>query len=336
MLCFSKLTKKNALGVRVTFPCGMCAACRLNKINEWTGRGILEWTQPAKMFTLTLDDTKLEPVVRGKKLRPHDHDVSKVHAQEFLKRLRKNIQKIDPNHRIKYMMVAEYGKGKTKRAHYHGILFNFPQDFWSINHKGPFHKALEDAWPYGFVKCDELKSPGGIAYVVKYLFKQARGADSEYYDEENVPKDMPELIGRRNTFFLASRNPGIGHKRIDDILDSYVKYGIMDDFFDLGKDLQINPIKGLIRINRKKYYMGEYMVKKIRERALERKLTTLYETMKYADIWEMAEKEARLKNGLQKFGSEYKFYKELTTEEWEKARHHEKVAEGILRRKRML
>lgn len=336
MLCFSKLTKKNTRGVKVSFPCGMCSACRLNKINEWTGRGILEWTQPAKMFTLTLDDNRLEPEVRGKKLRKHDQDVSKIHAQEFIKRLRKNISKFDKGHRIRYIMVSEYGKGRTKRAHYHGILFNFPQDFYSVNHKGPFHKALEEAWPYGYVKCDELKSPGGIAYVVKYLFKAARGLDNEYYDEENCPKDMPELIGRKNTFFLASRNPGIGHGRIDDILDAYQRYGIIDKYADMGKDLQIDPLSGLIRIGKRKYYLGQYMTQMIRERALERKLNTLYETMKYADIWEMAKQSERKKNGKQKFGSEYNYYKDLTQEEWERARHSSAVAEGIMRRRHML
>lgn len=311
------------------YPCGKCAACRVNHINQWIARGILEWHQypEAKMVTLTLDDKKLSP----EGYEPHGRDPEKRHAQLFLKRLRKNIRQIDPDHQIRYFMVSEYGKGPTKRAHYHAIIYNFPQDFYSRWHKGPFHQALEKAWPYGFVKSDRLESAGGIAYVMKYLFKQARGDDSEFFHSENCPKNDPWLIGRRNTFYLASRVPPLGVGMAPQIVDAYLKYGALNRDNTRFAPFHNDIMRGIIRLENRFYPLGKQVMKACREEMLKRKLHNMVSVMDN-NIWELSKDYARWENTVKHIETERRYYADLEPERWEKSIKDEERSKRFLRK----
>lgn len=114
----------------VLVPCGKCYNCRMRRIRSWIFRlkKECEVSKSAYFVTLTYD-TKNVPLTKNKYMTLSVATVSNElndkgkfktvssDPQKFFKQLRK----IEPN--IKYYLAAEYG-GKTKRPHYHLILFN--------------------------------------------------------------------------------------------------------------------------------------------------------------------------------------------------------------------
>jgi hypothetical protein len=100
-------------------PCGKCVLCREKKASEWSFRALCEnqssITEPL-FVTLTYDNAH----------KPRC-GVRKEDIQNFMKRLRRNLDKLNIEHDIRYFACGEYGK-KTHRPHYHLILWNFPRD----------------------------------------------------------------------------------------------------------------------------------------------------------------------------------------------------------------
>ena len=99
-------------------PCGKCVICTERKANEWVTRSMCESqtsTSVPIFFTLTYNDFCLPK-----------NGVRKGAMQRFMKRLRINIDRYCGfKVNIRYFICAEYGT-KTKRPHYHGILWNLP------------------------------------------------------------------------------------------------------------------------------------------------------------------------------------------------------------------
>ncbi|UPW41750.1 replication initiator protein [Peromfec virus RodF7_17] len=152
-------------------PCGKCINCLDRKRKFWFARLMIESRStplPPVMITLTYDDDHL----------PVSGDVSKKDVQDFLKRLRYYSQES-----FRYFIVSEYGPLRH-RAHYHGILFDFPLD-----------KATDDiigkAWSNGFVSIGIAKD-GGLSYCCKYVTFKSHS------------------YGKAPNFMLASRRPAIG------------------------------------------------------------------------------------------------------------------------------
>lgn len=165
MECLSPLSlpRPNGLGSidRVCVPCGKCYPCLAKKRSQWSFRLTqeLKKAKTSHFVTLTYDE---------------NNKVSKVnkrHLQLFLKRLRKDIEKLRVNTKynlnglyeaekikIKYFLTAEYGT-QTKRPHYHGIFFNIPNE--KIN-------LIEKNWGLGFVSIGTV-TPKSINYVTKYI-----------------------------------------------------------------------------------------------------------------------------------------------------------------------
>lgn len=171
-------------------PCGKCVGCRVDKANDWATRASIEATQYKKncFLTLTYDN---EHLPEGGKLQKED-------LQKFWKRLRKHIQP----ERIRYICCGEYGL-RTKRPHYHAIIFNFyPEDAktWGKNHEKDdlkTSKTIENLWGKGFV----VVAPANYetaAYVARYCVKKAYG------------KKLSEPKGKPKEFILASKMPAIG------------------------------------------------------------------------------------------------------------------------------
>lgn len=196
-------------------PCGKCVLCREKKASEWSFRALCEnqssLTEPL-FVTLTYDNEH----------KPRC-GVRKEDIQNFMKRLRRNLDKLKIEHDIRYFACGEYGK-KTHRPHYHLILWNFPRDrFHTLTACLHF---VEKAWRSPVV--DRLKRPKynkdgspitrsiGFAYCLPCL----KGAIS--YVMKYMRKDCVIPEGCNKTFFLSSRkNGGIGAIHFKQYIDFY-------------------------------------------------------------------------------------------------------------------
>lgn len=139
-------------------PCGKCPSCVGRRTSNWSFRLMQEerYAQSCWFITLTYDNAHLPRTANGfKTLRKKD-------VQNFFKRLRK----LHGTSKIKYYVAGEYG-GKTRRPHYHIILFNADvkkiAPAWNINGKG-----MGDIF-YGSV------TGASVGYCLKYLSKDKSG-----------------------------------------------------------------------------------------------------------------------------------------------------------------
>jgi hypothetical protein len=212
---YGVMTDKGFQPMFFAVPCGRCVLCREKKASEWSFRALCEnqssISQPL-FVTLTYDE-KHKPS-RG---------VEKKALQNFMKRLRRNLDKKGIEHNIRYFACAEYGK-KSKRPHYHLILWNFPRTtFPSITSCLHF---IEYAWCVPVV--DRFKQPvylkngapktesQGFAYCVPCQ----KGAIS--YVMKYMRKDCIPPEGCNDVFFLSSRrNGGIGAPHFKQYIDFY-------------------------------------------------------------------------------------------------------------------
>lgn len=163
-------------------------------------------------ITLTYNDLNL-PLVDNYdeklgSLEKHSNLVVR-HLQLFFKRLRKR------GFKIKYLAAGEYGS-KTKRAHYHLILFSDTQldlnyyklttdDF--ILYNSPL---LDQLWPYGFNVVAEF-SPATAAYVARYTLKKQQFKKYSFL-KQNYKQE----------FLVCSR--GIGFSNVLNNLDKVVDH----------------------------------------------------------------------------------------------------------------
>lgn len=212
---FGVLTDSGFKPMFFAVPCGKCVLCREKKASEWSFRALCENQSSSSeplFITLTYDNEH----------KP-ERGVDKRHVQNFMKRLRRNLDKEGIEHDIRYFACAEYGK-KSLRPHYHLILWNFPRDkFYTLTSCLHF---VEKAWHAPVV--DRLKRPlynkdgspvtrqigfaycvpcqrGAISYVMKYMRKDC-----------SIPK------GCNKVFFLSSRkNGGIGAIHFKQYIDFY-------------------------------------------------------------------------------------------------------------------
>lgn len=83
--------------------------------------------------------------------------LDKKHVQVFIRRLRKKDPASNAVAPIKYYACGEYG-GRTRRPHYHIILFNAKQEH------------IQDAWKLGSVYYGDVNH-ASIYYTLKYMMK---------------------------------------------------------------------------------------------------------------------------------------------------------------------
>lgn len=168
MQCFSPSSvpdkRFKSKRVRLTVPCGNCAACITNKRNEWASRLRIEnrYAKSAYFVTLTYSDDNIEinpiPNCHGEIIGYHG-TLNKDHIQKFMKRLRKGNKS-----KIRYYLVGEYGE-KGNRPHYHMLIFGL--DY----HGDRLKKYILDKWNKGTIDIGTV-TPASIKYVTNYMIQK--------------------------------------------------------------------------------------------------------------------------------------------------------------------
>lgn len=170
----------------IQVPCGKCDLCRDKRAREWSFRAICEnatSTNVPLFLTLTYNNEHLPKC-----------GIFKEEIQLFMKRMRIRLDRLGVSHNIRYVAVGEYGS-RSKRPHYHMILWNFPKSSVHFPTSTSVLNFVEKCWSLnddsiGFAYCVPCKQ-GAISYVMKYMRKQY-----------TPPKGMNKL------FFLSSRKDG--------------------------------------------------------------------------------------------------------------------------------
>ena len=205
--------------IYMVVPCNKCIICRDKSAREWSTRAMCEAqtsTGYPLFITLTYNDKCL----------PSD-GVHKEHCQNFLKRLRINLNRYlgyDVN--LRFFLCAEYGS-KTKRPHYHVLLYNFPaldtlkrslsiiEKSWSyvvtkdeadnVNNDYKFYDEHAKRWRvrYGYVHL-QLAQGGHVKYAMKYMRKDCQ--------KPKVSNDV---------FYLVSRKRGLGYEWLAQNMQEY-------------------------------------------------------------------------------------------------------------------
>lgn len=158
-------------------PCGQCMSCLQSKSREWIFRIQQEAKTASCAFfsTFTLSDENLVLTESGQQT------LDKRHMQLYFKSLRKA-----HSEKIKYFTVGEYGT-KTKRPHYHSIIFNARKDL------------IESNWKLGIAHVGDV-TQDSIAYVTKYMMKM-----NKEWIKQNVEN------GIQKEFALISKGLGLSY-----------------------------------------------------------------------------------------------------------------------------
>ena len=216
-------------------PCGRCMGCRLDQSRTWADRMLLELQDndyKAIFVTLTYNNASIPHAwhVGYNKFLDNDESIyldehegwiapasgapttlSVRDTQLFFKRLRKTFR----GKRIRYFLAGEYGP-KTKRPHYHAIIFGLTlSDFSDLrvhdfNNLGqPRYKSVtfQNIWSKGFCILAPVNW-NTCSYVSRYTMKKV-------FKSEN-PSEYTG--GRIPPFCTMSRRPGIGLLRADELL----------------------------------------------------------------------------------------------------------------------
>lgn len=146
----------------IPLDCGKCPDCVRKRTAQWSFRlrKEAENSHSAHFLTLTYNTEHIPFTETGLlTLKPDDVTL-------WLKRLRKQHAKRNPDYpNLKYFYCGEYG-GKTERPHYHMLLFNAKVE------------DVEDTWNYGAVHYGTV-TPASIGYCLKYMIKDGLITDDE-------------------------------------------------------------------------------------------------------------------------------------------------------------
>lgn len=163
----------------VTFGCGQCMSCRIDRSRLTTSRILLE--------SRLHDDNTFVTLTYSEEYLPPGGTLIKKDLQGFVKRLR---SRLAPR-RIRHLGVGEYGD-QTGRPHYHICIFGLSM----------FEEALvQSCWPFGHIKMDELND-GTAGYISQYVVKKWTNKEDLYV--------AALLKGREPEFCIRSLKPGIG------------------------------------------------------------------------------------------------------------------------------
>lgn len=170
------------------FDCRKCLPCRLNQAREKAIRAFHESKMhPENSFlTLTYDDDHLE-----------SPRLIYAHIQTFMDSLRNRY----PTRKISYMVTGEYGD-KTKRPHWHLLLFNYsgpnPKHKYTTDHGERVYTSQEltDLWGKGNVEFGSL-TMDSASYVARYAAKKLTHGKDQDHDYHPIHKTSSRYaIGR--------------------------------------------------------------------------------------------------------------------------------------------
>lgn len=212
-------------------PCGKCEICKVEKSKEWMTKGYCEgkmWKN-STFLTFTYDNYNL-PMDRKirrsdiqkfwKDLRYHLYKNTKKAKKVDLTEEKENLEEIYSNpledtfgnnsrrknrKPIRYINCGEYGP-KTKRPHYHAVIWNFkPTDLrrFSRDRRGYWlytSTKINKIWGKGFVIIGDATTES-VAYVARYCTKKY--ARSEEEQEKMKKKKQIEFIGASSLGFIG-------------------------------------------------------------------------------------------------------------------------------------
>lgn len=202
------------------FPCGDCPPCRGNRRRIWAHRIMLEATQHEynSFVTLTYSDDNL----------PFGGNLEKVHAQRWLKRLRKSLGGV----RVRYYLVGEYGD-RSWRPHYHVALFGFRPCLRGVSFEDG-SKCCEacsrvyNTWGMGKIECRPLED-WAAEYIAGYVTKKMTNSRD------------PRLEGRTPEFATMSLKPGLGLDAMHDLADVTLTHAVTHRDGDVPVTLRHGP-----------------------------------------------------------------------------------------------
>lgn len=206
--------------------CGKCVLCRAKKAKEWSTRAMCEaQCSISRPFFITLTYNDLNLPSEG---------VVKKHVQNFMKRLRINIERITlaPSN-IRYFLCAEYGKN-TKRPHYHALIYNVPPQL-----ETDFPHIVQKSWSYNVSRIAAANLPNTLDEYGRYVYKHFDGKrwyslfgytrtsvitkGRVDYCMKYMKKDAIIPEGKNDVFFLSSRRGGLGQPWLDKYILEYRK-----------------------------------------------------------------------------------------------------------------
>ncbi len=190
--------------------CRQCWRCKQNRLNDYVGRAMAEFSTSAASCCISLTYAPRDDLA-DKVLQPR-------HFQLFIKMLRR------AGHKVRYLVAGEYGELKG-RAHFHALLFFehiqplpegvTPPEFGSADapfcREIPFKRMVHiREWPHGHISVDWSASERSARYVCKYLLS----------DDKN------------NAWFSLSKKPPLGAAWFAQKAASAVEYGVLPSSFE--------------------------------------------------------------------------------------------------------
>lgn len=252
--------------------CGKCVICREKKADEWACRAMCEsQTSLSHPYFVTLTYNDLSIPTEG---------VVKKHVQNFLKRLRINVERYcNFKTNIRYYACAEYGK-KFGRGHYHLLLFNLPllmphhvqnlvQKSWSYM----VSESAADSLP---VKLDKYGNPVYKYYdndskrwrkLLGYTHTKLANDGSTRYCMKYMRKDAVIPKGKNDVFFLSSRRGGLGSQWLEEHTEEFrTNYNFINiEFCDIWSGKQFTGVMPMYFKNKLYPTAASIIPKKIRD-----------------------------------------------------------------------
>lgn len=214
-------------------PCTKCIECRMEYARSWAVRCVHEskMHKQNSFITLTYSDTHL----KSPRLQYSDF-------QLFAKRLRQHIfktflsaygeanwalldkeerKKTYEPHKISILVTGEYGT-KTKRPHWHAIIFNWRPSDLKSKYRSPSgdqvydSTILTDLWGQGITEVGSV-TKDSAGYVARYSLKDLEHGYDGTHDFKSISK--------------KSSHSAIGKKYIEKFYADIFNYGelILDD-----------------------------------------------------------------------------------------------------------
>lgn len=205
---FNPLKALNSTNV-LTFPCGKCYGCRLDRAEAWAIRCVHEsqMHEANSFVTLTFDRENL----------PADYSVNVRTFQLFMKRLRSEVSLP-----LRYFACGEYGS-ENLRPHYHALIngFDFAEDR-KLERKSEFGPVftsdlLAKVWPFGKHEIGHVTFKSA-RYVAGYIYKKINGEPAASHYLRTHP-DSGLVVKVEPEFCVQSRRPGIGATWFDKYKD---------------------------------------------------------------------------------------------------------------------
>nr|QJB19455.1 MAG: replication initiator protein [Microvirus sp.] len=181
--------------VGIQVPCGQCIGCRLERSRQWAIRCVHESKchEENAFITLTYRQENL----------PKDGSLHKDHFQNFMKRLRRQLDKgfiyekdgkevqFEGGCKIKFFHCGEYGE-KGARPHYHACIFGFSfpdKKLYSERDGSKLYRSdlLESLWPFGFSTIGNVTFESA-AYVARYITKKITGEKAADHYKGKLPE----------------------------------------------------------------------------------------------------------------------------------------------------